>query len=77
VFINITIEIGGARRDIRIDSEQKIKEDLIVLRQSGKLPMGTAPDYYRSRLNQKPVSTHKTFDEEGVFEGDILTALIN
>ena len=75
VFINITIEIGGARRDIRIDSEQIIKEGLIVLRQSGKLPMGTTPDYYHSRLNQKPVSAYKTFDEEGVFEGDILTAI--
>jgi len=75
MFINITLEIGDMRRDIRIDSEQKIKEGLLVLRQSGKLPMGVAPDYYRSCLNQRPVSAYKTFIEEGVFDGDILTAI--
>jgi len=73
--INITIEADKTRRDIRIDSEQKIKEGLSVLRQSGKLPMGIEPDYFRSRLNQKPVSAHKTFSEEGVFDGDILSVI--
>ena len=76
MFINITIETDGNRRDIRIDSEQKIKESLAVLRQSGKLPMGTAPDYFRSRLNQRPVSAYKTFSEEDVFDGDVLTAIL-
>ena len=75
MFINVTIEVEGKRRDIRIDSEQKIKEGLTVLRQSGKLLMGSAPDYFRSRLNRRPVSAHKTFSEEGVFDGDILTAI--
>jgi len=75
MFINITIENEGIRRDIRIDNEQKIKEGLEVLRQSGKLPMGKAPDYFRSRLNQKPVSAYKTFEEEGVFDGDILSVI--
>jgi len=76
MFINITIETDGNRRDIRIDSEQKIKESLAVLRQSGKLPMGTAPDYFRSRLNQRPVSAYKTFSEEGIFDGDVLSAIM-
>jgi len=76
MFINITVESDGTRRDIRIDSEQKIKDGLFVLRQSGRLPMGSSPDYFQSRLNQRPVSAHKTFSEEGVFDGDILTAII-
>jgi len=75
MFINITIESDGNRRDIRIDSEQKIKEGLAVLRQSGKLPFGTAPDYFRSRLNQRPVSAYRTFAEEEIFDGDVLTAI--
>ena len=74
MFINITIEVGGIRRDIRIDSEQKLKESLAVLRQSGKLPMGTTPDYFHSRLNQRLVSAYKTFSEEKIFDGDILSA---
>jgi len=76
MFINLSIESGGKRRDIRIDSDQKIKEALIVLRQSSKLPLGAAPDYFRSQLNQRPVSAHKTFAEEGVFDGDILVAIL-
>ena len=76
MFINITVEVNGLRRDIRIDSEQKIRECLTVLRQSGKLPMGVTPDYYRSRLNQMPVSAYKTFEEESVFDGDILVAIL-
>ena len=76
MFINITIETDGNRRDIRIDSEQKIKESLAVLRQSGKLPMGISPDYFRSRLNQRPVSAYKTFSEEGIFDGDVLSAIM-
>jgi len=75
VLINITIEVGGIRRDIRIDSEQKIKEGLSVLRQSGKLPMGRSPDYFRSGLNQRLVSAYKTFAEEEVFDGDILSVI--
>jgi len=75
MFINLTIEVEEKRLDIRIDSEQKIGESLIVLRQSGKLPMGATPDYFRSRLNQRLVSAHKTFSEEGVFDGDILSII--
>jgi len=75
VFINITIEIGEQRRDILIDSEQKISEGLLVLRQSGKLPMGFSPDYFRSMQNKRLVSAYKTFVDEGVFDGDILSAI--
>jgi hypothetical protein len=75
MFINITIEIGATRRDIRIDADQKIIEGLSVLRQSGKLPMGANPDYFRSRLNQTLASANKTFFEENIFDGDIITAI--
>jgi len=75
MFINITLELNESKQDIRIDNEQKIKEGLQVLRQSGKLPIGPTPDYYRSKLNQRPVSAHKTFIEEEVYDGDILSAI--
>ena len=75
MFISITIEIGETRRDIMIDSEQKISQSLQVLCQSGKLPVMPSPDYFRSRVNQRLVSAYKTFAEEGVFEGDILSVI--
>ena len=73
MFISVTIEAGDIKRDIRIDSEQKIGEGLAVLMQSGKIPNGPAPDYFHSRLNQKPVSAYRTFAEEQIFDGDILS----
>lgn len=76
MFINISIEVNSMKHDIRIDSEQKIKEALLILRQRGKLPMGDVPGYFRSRLNQRPVSAYKTFSEEDIFDGDLLTAII-
>ena len=75
MFISITIELGGQRRDIMIDSEQKISEGLAVLRQSGKLPMGMSPDYFKSMQNQRLVSAYKTFEEEEIFDGDILSVI--
>ena len=75
MFISITIEIGETRRDIMIDSEQKISQSLQVLFQSGKLPVMAAPDYFRSMVNQRLVSAYKTFAEEGVFDGDILSVI--
>jgi len=75
LFINLTIESCGRQLDIRIDSNQKIGESLAVLRQSKKIPDGLTPDYFRSRVNQKLVSAHKTFNDEQIYDGDILIAI--
>ena len=75
MFINTTIETSSGRVDIRIDSEQTIGQGLLVLRESGKLPVGKIPDYFHSRLNQKPVSAYLTFADEQIYDGDILSAI--
>ena len=75
MFLRLTIEASGRTQDILIDSEQKISEGLVVLRQSGKLPTGSVPDYFRSKLGERLVSAHKTFAEERIFDGDVLCAV--
>ena len=72
MFINITIKQNDDQCDIIIDSEQIINEGLAILRKSGKLPKGTATNYYHSLLNQRLVSAHKTFNDEKIFDGDML-----
>jgi hypothetical protein len=72
MFITITIETDGNRADIRIDSEQKISEGLKVLRDSGKLPYGHNPNFFRSCIKECIVSAYKTFREEDIFDGDVL-----
>jgi len=77
LFINLTIETRSGRQDVRIDSEQKIGDGVAILRQHGKLRLDQPPDYYRSRMSQKLVSAYRTFTEERIFDGDILTAVEN
>ena len=76
MFIKVTIEARGIQHDIKIYTAQKIGAGLQVLRQSGKLPYGESPDYFRSLLERRPVSAYKTFAEESVHDGDILSAIL-
>jgi len=75
MFIEITIKTEAGQADIRIDSNQKINEGLHILNQRGILKAKVAPDYFRSAMNQNLVSAYKTFEEENIFDGDILTAI--
>lgn len=77
MFITITIKTKQGTADIRIDSEQKIGVGLQILRESGNIPIGESSDFFRSVLNEKLVSAYKTFAEEGIFDGDILEAVVN
>jgi len=75
MFINLTIEFAGVNCDIRIDGEQKIGDSVKVLQERGLLPVGYDPSYFRSHVRQKLVSAYRTFSEEGIYDGDILTVL--
>lgn len=76
MFITITVEAGEDTEDIRIDSEQKVGVGLQVLRESGKLALGDAPAYFRSKQGEKLVSAYKTFADEQIYDGDVLTAIV-
>ena len=75
MFIAITIKTLKGQADIRIYSEQKIFEGLRVLIESGKLPTVHNPDFFRSSVKENLVSAYRTFSDEGIFDGDILTAV--
>jgi len=75
MFITVTVRQGDLTKDIRIDSEQKIGMCLKVLREAGKIPNGEDPTYFRSELCEKLVSAYRTFQDEGIYDGDVLTAV--
>jgi len=75
MFITLTIKTSTYQADIRIDHQQKISEGLKVLRESGKIPKGSTPDFFRSCVRETLVSSYKSFKVEGIFEGDILIAI--
>ena len=76
MFITITLKVGMGQADIRIDDQQRIGVALDVLRESGRLLTGEAPNFYRSKLGEKLVSAYKTFHDEGIYDGDILEGVI-
>ena len=76
MFINLTLAVYDKKYNIRIDSMQRIGVGLDILREGGKCPSGKIPDYFHSGMNQRLVSSYKTFLQEEVFDGDILTAVI-
>lgn len=75
MFLTLTLKTAESTADIRIDSEQKIGEGLRVLRECGRLPSGAEPNYFRSHMNQTLVSAWKTFEEEKIYDGDILSVV--
>ena len=77
MFITLTIKTLNppGQADIRIDNQQKISVGLQTLRESARMAQGTAPDFFRSCVRERLVSAYKTFEEEGIFDGDILTAI--
>ena len=77
MFITLTIEAYGEKVDVRLDSEQKISEGFRILQERGQLPKGDIPNYFRSHINRTLVSAFKTFEEESIFEGDVLKAIEN
>ena len=76
MFITITIKLGKNTSDVRIDSDQRITKCMEVLRESGKMSFDEPPAYFRSEQSEKLVSAYKTFNEEGIYDGDTLTAVV-
>jgi len=77
MYITITIKALNSQAHIRIDQQQKISQGLQTLRESGKMPPGPSPDFFRSCVRETLVSSYRTFKEEGIFDGDILVAIAN
>jgi len=75
MFITISLAIEKERFDLQIDSKQQIKDILEVLNSSGKMSCAKIPDFFRSNILQRAVSSYKTFEEEKIYSGDILTAI--
>jgi len=42
---------------------------------SGSTSQNTSPDFFRSGVRERMVSAHRTFAEEGIFDGDVLTVV--
>ncbi|MDD6571049.1 MAG: hypothetical protein PUF12_01550 [Thermoflexaceae bacterium] len=75
MYITLTMKINNKSYDINIDAGQKISAAFKVLCDAGYVKGGQMPNWYRSGMRGCLVSAYRTFEEEQIFGGDILTAI--
>lgn len=76
MYITITIRINNVDYNIKIDNRQKIYMALKILMESGACNITVLPDFYKSVQKKKIISAYNTFEEAGIYTGDILDAVI-
>ncbi len=70
--ITVTIRYGNRDRDFRFGNEQKIRNLLGVLNESGMLALSAEMPEVKSLRRMEYLDIEKTFLEERIFSGDIL-----
>ena len=75
--MNITVSIRDdcTENIIQIDQRQELRVGLRILQQTGKTPYSGDPDFFRSEALRQTVSAYFTFQELGIFSGDVLTVI--
>lgn len=76
MYITITMIINQFSVDIRVDKRQKISAVFGILKDKGELAGISSPSFYKSSQNRRTVSSFNTFEEENIYSGDILTAVL-
>ena len=78
--MNITVTYKTAtdqERIVQIDQRQEVCAGLRVLQESGKLPQLIRPDFFRSDSLGKVISAYCTFEELGIYSGDVLSPIVD
>lgn len=79
--MNITVtyrtEADQENRDniVQIDQRQELGAGLLVLQETGKAATSDRPDFFRSDSLGQLVSAYCTFEELGIYSGDVLSPL--
>lgn len=74
-MIVFTLKAEGKSFDLSFDSDMSLYEVVLVLKESSKLSFDFECDFWKSKLEQRLVSTYKSCREEGIQSGDILEAV--
>ena len=73
--ITVTFRDGSGENIIQIDQRQELWVGLRILQETGKTTYAASPDFFRSEALGKVVSAYLSFEDLGIFSGDILTAI--
>lgn len=75
MYITVTIVINDKSYDIRVDNRQKIYECIKILKSRIRSINDTDINFFKSYIYNRTVSKYLTFEEAGIFGGDILSAV--
>lgn len=73
--ITITYKNGEEENIVQIDQRQEVEAGLRILQETGKSSVIGKPDFFRSDNLGNIVSAYCTFEELGVFSGDIISTI--
>lgn len=75
----MTFKAGQEEIDIRVDGRQTIGEVFSFLQERGnflRVLGGEKKEYFYSPISEKMVSVYKTFQEEEIFDGELLEYIL-
>ncbi len=75
MYITVTIVINDKSYDIRVDNRQKIYKCIKILKSRIRSINDTDINFFKSYIHNRTVSKYLTFEEAGIFGGDILSAV--
>lgn len=75
MYITISIIINDKNYDIRVDNRQRIYECIKILKSKIRSIDDTDIHFFKSYINNRTVSKYLTFEEAGIFSGDILSGV--
>lgn len=76
MYITITLKINEKDYDLKVDKRQTIIEFLKIINESLNLNININEiNFVKSITHKKQISTYFTFEESGIFTGDILEVI--
>ena len=76
MYISITLKLKEESFDIKVDDRQTIMSILEVLSKAGTYNGKNDIDFFKSKMNNKLISTYMTLNEQNILKGDHLTAIM-
>lgn len=71
--VSVTYRAPDGDFHLQIDPKQEIQAGLRILQATGKTDFKGTPDFFRSIALRRMVSAYCTFEDLGIYSGDILS----
>ncbi len=73
--ITVTYKTKNSENIVQIDQKQEVIAGLNILRETGKTKYKKDVDFMRSESLGKVISVHCSFEQLGIFSGDVISSI--